>query len=188
MNNWHFSEDLDTIWDAGMVLEITGANKTFIMTRLNKLAGVLMIFMMLGSTATFAQAQQQAQQEQQQAEVTDAELTKFVQALQGVQMVAQQAQQKMMEMVQEEGMEFSRFNEIHQASVNPEVEVEATAEEKATHKKIIGELEAMQAGVQEQLEKFITDQGLSLERYEQIAMKVQSDTQLQQRIQQMLQG
>ena len=85
-------------------------------------------------------------------------------------------------------MEIPRFNEIHQATIDPETEVEATAEEKATHKKIIGELETMQAGVQQQMEKLITDQGLSLERYEQIAMSLQSDTELQQRIQQIIQG
>ncbi len=158
------------------------------MIRTNKLAGMLMFFMMLGSAATFAQSQQLPQQQQQQIEVTDAELTKFVEALKGVQMVTQQAQQKMMLMVQEEGVEIQRFNEIHQASLNPEVELETTPEEKAAHGKIIAKLEGMQAEVQQQLEKFIVEQGISLERYEQIARKLQSDTQLQQRIQQMLQG
>lgn len=158
------------------------------MIRVNKLAGLVMFFMMLGSTAVFAQQLPQPQQQQQATEVTDAELTKFVAALQGIQMVTQQAQQQMMQVVQEEGMEIPRFNEIHQATIDPETEVEATAEEKATHKKIIGELETMQAGVQQQMEKLITDQGLSLERYEQIAMSLQSDTELQQRIQQIIQG
>ena len=164
------------------------ANKIFNMTEVNKLAGALIVFLMLGSTATFAQEQQAPEQQQQSAEVTDAELTQFVQALQGVQQVAMEAQQKMMQLVKDEGMEFARFNEIHQASVDPEVEVEATPEEKATHEKIIGQFESMQAGLQQQLEEFISQQGLTLERYEQIAMRIQTDTQLQQRIQQMLQG
>lgn len=158
------------------------------MIRVNKLAGLVMAFMMLGSTAVFAQQLPPQQQQQQTVEVTDAELEKFVAALQGIQMVTQQAQQEMMEVVQKEGMEIPRFNEIHEATMNPEVEVEATTEEKATHKKIIGELETMQAGVQQQMEKLITDQGLSLEKYEQIAMQLQSDPALQQRIQQMIQG
>lgn len=159
------------------------------MIKLNRLAGLVMFFMMLGSTAIYAQTQQLPQQQQQsQTEVTDAELTKFVKALQGIQMVTQQAQQQMMQVVQKEGMEIPRFNEIHEATINPEVEVEATTKEKETHKKIIGELETMQASVQQQMEKLITDQGLSLEKYEQIAMRLQSDTQLQQRIQQMIQG
>lgn len=157
------------------------------MTRLNKLAGMLIVFMMLGSTAVFAQQLPQ-QQQQQQTEVSDADLKKFVAAVQQIQMVSQQAQQEMMQVVQEEGMEIPRFNEIHEATMNPEVEVEATTEEKDTHKKIIGELETMQAGVQQQIEKLITDQGLSLEKYEQIAMQLQSNPALQQRIQQMIQG
>lgn len=158
------------------------------MIRSNKWAGMVMFFMMLGSTAVFAQTQQQPQQQQQQTEITDAELTKFVKALQGMQMVTQQAQQEMMTLVQKEGMEIQRFNEIHEAAMNPEVKLEATPEEIAKHKEIIAQLETMQADVQQQLEKLITEQGLSLEKYEMIAMKLQSDTQLQQRIQQMLQG
>lgn len=157
------------------------------MIRSNKLAGLAMFFMMLGSTAVFAQ-QLPAQEQQQTVEVSDAELQKFVSALQGIQMVTQQAQQEMMQVVQKEGMEIQRFNEIHQATIDPNTELKATAEEKTQHKKIIGELETMQAGIQQQMEKLITDQGLSLERYEQIAMSLQNDTELQQRIQQMLQG
>lgn len=159
------------------------------MIKVNKLAGMLMGLMMLGSTAVIAQQlPPQQQQQQQQTEVSDADLEKFAAAVQQIQMVSQQAQQEMMQVVQEEGMEIPRFNEIHEATMNPEVEVEATTEEKATHKKIIGELETMQAGVQQKIEKLITDQGLSLEQYEQIAMKLQSDPALQQRIQQMIQG
>ncbi|NJW53116.1 DUF4168 domain-containing protein [Salinimicrobium oceani] len=149
---------------------------------------MIMFFLMIGSTASFAQTQPLPQAQQVQNEVTDAELAKFVKALQGIQMVTQKAQQEMIQIVQTEGMELQRFNEIHQASINPEVEVEATSEEKTTHKKIVGQLESMQAGIQQQMEKLITDQGLSLEKYEQIAMQLQSDTVLQQRIQQMLQG
>lgn len=163
------------------------------MIRSKKFTGMIMLFVMLASTATFAQGQQfpqeeQPQQEQSQTEVTNAELTKFVEALKGVQMVTQQAQQKLTQLVEKEGMEVKRFGEIHQASVNPEVEIDATSEEKATHKKIVGELETMQAEVKQQLEKLITDQGLTLERYEEIGMRLRTDAQLQQRIQQMLQG
>lgn len=156
--------------------------------RSNKWAGMVMFFMMLGSTAMFAQTQPETQQQQEQTEITDAELTKFVKALESIQMVTQQAQQEMIGVVQKEGMEIQRFNEIHQAAMNPEVELEATPEEITKHKEIIEQLETMQVNVQQQMEKLITDQGLSLEKYEQIAMKLQSDTQLQQRIQQMLQG
>ncbi|WP_029036633.1 DUF4168 domain-containing protein [Salinimicrobium xinjiangense] len=158
------------------------------MIRSNKLAGMIMFFMMLGSTAVFAQQLPQQQQQQEQTEVSDADLQKFVAAVQQIQVVSQQAQQEMMQVVQEEGMEIPRFNEIHEASMNPEVEVEVTAEEKAKHKEIIVQLEGMQADIQKQMEKLITDQGLSLEKYEQIAMRLQSDPALQQRIQQMIQG
>lgn len=158
------------------------------MIRSNRLAGLVMAFMMLGSTAVFAQQLPPQQQQQQTVEVSDAELEKFVAALQEIQTVSQQAQQEMMQVVEKEGMELQRFNEIHQAAMNPEVEVETTTEEKATHEKIVGELESMQSGIQQRMEKLITDQGFTVERYEQIAMSLQSDPALQQRVQQMIQG
>ncbi len=160
------------------------------MFRSKKLAGFLLTLTMMGGTAAFAQTPQlpQQQQQQQKVEVTDAELSKFAAAFQGIRVIGQQSQQEMMQVVQEEGMNVERFNEIHQASLDPQVEVEATTEEKAQHKSIISELEVMQASMQKQMEKVITEAGLSLERYEQIAMGLQADRELQQRLQKVLQG
>lgn len=160
------------------------------MFRSKKLAGFLLTVTMMGSTAVFAQTPQlpQQQQQQQKVEVTDAELNKFAKAFQGIRVIGQQSQQEMVQVVQDKGMKVERFNKIHDAALNPQVEVEATAEEKAQHKKIISELEGMQASMQEQMAKVITDAGLSLERYEQIAMGLQADRELQQRLQAVLQG
>lgn len=145
----------------------------------------------MGSAVVFAQTPQlpqQQQKQQQQVEVTDAELNKFAKAFQGIRVIGQQSQQEMMQVVQNEGMKVERFSKIHEATLNPQVEVEATAEEKEQHQKIISKLEVMQASIQEQMEKAITEAGLSLDRYEQIAMGLQSDLDLQQRLQKVLQG
>lgn len=159
------------------------------MFRSRKLAGFVLAVTMLGGTAVIAQTPQLPQQQQQQkVEVTDAELNKFAEAFQGIRVIGQQSQQEMMQVVEEKGMNVERFNEIHQATLNPQVEVEATTEEKTQHKNIISELEGMQASIQKQMEKVITDTGLTLERYEQIAMGLQSDSELQQRLQKVLQG
>ncbi len=159
------------------------------MFRSKKLAGFLLTVTMLGGTAVFAQTPQLPQQQQQQkVEVTDAELDKFAKAFQGIQVIGQQSQQEMMQVVQEEGMEVERFNQIHQATLNPQVEVEATTEEKEQHQNIVSELEVMQASMQKQMEKAIIASGLTLERYEQIGMGLQADRELQQRLQKVLQG
>ena len=159
------------------------------MIQFKKVAGFLFFVMSLGSFATFAQTPQLPQQQQQQkVEVSDSELTKFANAFQGIRMISQEAQQGMTAVVEEEGMNVQRFNEIHQASMNPEVEVEATEEELSNHKKIISELEKMQVSLQQKMEKVIQDQDLTLERYEQIAMGLQNDTELQERLKAEFQG
>lgn len=88
----------------------------------------------------------------------------------------------MIGIVQEEGMEIQRFNEIQQAAMNPEAEVEASETEMEQHQKIATKIEEVQMGYQSQMEKSITDSGLSMERYQQIATQLQTDTELQERL------
>lgn len=154
----------------------------------SKIAGFFFFFTVLGSTAVFAQAPQIPQQQQEKVEVSDTELTEFANAFKDIQMVTQEAQQKMSQVVQEKGMDIQRFSEIHEAELNPQVEVEVSAEEKELHQDITSELESMQGTFQKKMEDAISKQGLSLERYEQIAMGLQTDTELQERLKNILQG
>lgn len=162
--------------------------KKLIMFRSKKLAAFLLFFAVVGSTTVFAQTPQLPQQQQQKVEVSDAELSKFANAFQGIRMVNQEAQQEMAQVVSNGGLEIQRFNEIHQASLDPATELDATEEEKKQHQEILANLEPLQASFQEKLEKLVTDEGLTLERYEQIAMGIQTDPELQQRLQKELQG
>ena len=149
-----------------------------------KFAGFLLSLSILGGTATFAQTPQlpQQQQQQQKVEVSDAELEKFATAFQQVRAITMEAQQEMAGVVTKEGLEIQRFNEIHEATINPETEITATEEEKKKHQKIVSNLETIQAGVQVKLEKAVQDQGITPARYEQIAMGLQNDPALQERI------
>lgn len=155
-----------------------------------KIAAFFLFFTVLGSTAIFAQNQPlpQQQQQQQKVEVSDAELNKFAKAFQVIQEINMKAQQEMAEVVEKEGMEIERFNEVHEAAVNPEAEVSATEEEKEQHQKIITEFEAMQASFVGEMEKVIADSGLSTTRYEEIIMGIQSDQELQEKLKKALQG
>lgn len=158
------------------------------MFKSTKIAALFLGLILTGSTAVFAQAPQMPQQQQQTVEVSDNELTEFANAFKDIQVVTQEAQQAMSEVVQEKGMEVERFSEIHEASLNPQAEVEVTEEEQKLHEDITEELQNMQGKFQKKMEDAITKQGLSLERYEQIAMGVQADTKLQERLQALLQG
>lgn len=46
----------------------------------------------------------------------------------------------------------------------------------------------MQSEFQEEMESAISEEGLDVARYEKIAMALQTDTELQQRLQQLMQG
>ena len=160
------------------------------MIKSKKIAGLLFAFALLGSASVFAQNQQLPQQQQQTADidVSDEELSKFADAYQKIRMVNQQAQQEMAKKVEDSGFDIQRFNEIHQASLDPNTEVDATEDELTKHKEIVSEIEGMQGEFQKEMENAISEEGLDVARYEKIAMALQTDTELQQRLQQLMQG
>ncbi|HSI70852.1 MAG TPA: DUF4168 domain-containing protein [Gillisia sp.] len=156
-----------------------------------KFAAFFLFFTVLGSTAIFAQTPQQLPQQEQQmekVEVSEAELQKFANAFQAITAIGQQAQQEMAGVVENKGMELQRFNEVHQASLDPQAEVTVTSEEQEQHQEIITELETMQVEFQGEMAKVITEVGLTPERYEQIAMGLQYDEELQNRLRAVLQS
>ena len=153
------------------------------MFKSKKISNSLLTISLFGSLTIFAQSPQlPQQQQQQQVEVSDAELEKFATAFEQVRVISMEAQQEMAGVVTNEGMEIQRFTEIHEATLNPEVEVTATEEEKKQHQKIVSGLEAIQADVQGKMEKVVQDQGITPARYEQIAMGIQNDQALRERL------
>lgn len=141
--------------------------------RTKKIAGLL-LFLIFSTTAVMAQAEQK--------EVTDAELSKFATTFQKMRMMNQKAQQQMTAVIEDEGIEIKRFNEIHQATMDPAVEVDASKEEQEKYEVIIAEIERLQPGFQKKMQELVAESGLSMERYEQIATKLQTDPQLQERL------
>ena len=123
---------------------------------------------------------------QEQVEVTDAELNKIASAFQGIQKVNMEAQQEVIKKVEESGFDANRFNELYQASASPEKTANASDEEKERFGKVMNEIQQMQAGFTEKIEEIISNEGMSIERYQTIAMALQSDTELQGRLRTML--
>lgn len=158
------------------------------MLRLKRIVTSLFFTAVLGSFTAVAQTPQQMAPQQQQVEVNDEELTNFANAYQGITVINQKAQQEMVKVVEDSGFDVKRFNEIHQASLDPNKEIEVSSEEKAKHKEVVSEIEGMQSEFQADMEEVIKEQGLSVERYEQLAMALQQDTALQQRLQKLMQG
>ena len=149
---------------------------------------VLGIVLMAGTA--MAQGQMQQMQNNQAADsVSDEELQKFVKTTQELQSIQQGIQEKVQAMVSEEDMEFQRFQQIMMSRQNPQMadQVEVTKEEEATIKKIQPELQKVSQEAQQKQLTVIEEQGLSPQRFQQIAQAVQSDQQMMQRFQQMSQ-
>lgn len=153
--------------------------------KLKKVLGSLLVVFALGTVTATAQTPQ-TPAPAQQIDVTDAELTEFAQIFQQVRVVNQQAQQEMIQVVQEEDFELQRFNEIHQAKMNPQKEAELTEEEEKKYALVVAELETIQPKFQKKMESIITESDLSMERYQQLAMALRSNPELQKRLQEMM--
>lgn len=146
----------------------------------NKFKTFLICFLMLGAAA-FAQVT-----EQSQIKVTDDELSKIATIFQGLQTINQEGQQEMAKAVEASGFEMDRFNEMYEASQSPDKDIEATADEKQKYGTVINDLQKIQAGLQKEMEVVITNGGLSMERYQQVATAFQTDQELQARLQAVL--
>ena len=142
-----------------------------------------LLFVFAVGTASVAAQNTTMPQQQEKIEVSDAELTEFAEVFQKMRMMNQKVQQEMMAVVQGEELELQRFNEIHQANMDPNKDIETTQEEDKKYKAVVAELEVIQPEFQKKMQEVIAESDLSMERYQQLAMALRSDAELQQRLQ-----
>ncbi|MFW5877875.1 MAG: DUF4168 domain-containing protein [bacterium] len=137
---------------------------------------VIILFFVPG---VFAQAEQ---------EISDKEMKQFATIIQEVAAINQQTQQKMISTLEEEGFEVQRFNEIIQAQQDPTKEIELKEGEKKKFEDANRKLGEIQDKAQVKMEEKIVDEGLTVNRYQEIAALVQSNPELQQKLQEYLPG
>lgn len=143
---------------------------------------------LVAGTATFAQTPQLPQtQESQQVNISDAELEKFAQTVQALQIAEQESQKKMIAVVEAQDLDIEKFNEIHQAKMQ-NLEVTASEADQKKHDQAVDKLEEMQPEIMKMMETIIITEGLTMERFQQIAAAMQSSPELQQRLQQLMMG
>jgi len=152
---------------------------------MKKFFSSLLFVVAVGTASVTAQSTTMPQQ-QEKIEVSDAELSQFAEVFQKMRMMNQEAQKEMMAVVQEEEFELQRFNEIHQAEMDPKKEIETTEVEDKKYKAVVSELQEMQPELQKKMQEVISGSDLSMERYQQLAMALRSDAELQQRLQEMM--
>lgn len=144
------------------------------MNTLIKQSKKLVLAFLLLSTAAFAQE-----------EVSDTELGNFANAIVSIQSINMEAQNTMMEVVTESGISLDRFNELYGASMeeNEEVLSSMTAEESEKFDSVMARFEAMYAVFEKNMEAAIVKENITIERFETIAEKMETDMALQARLQ-----
>lgn len=154
----------------------------------NLISGVFLLGVFATTTVNAQSAPMPQAPKQQKVDVKDAELEKYAEVFQQMRMVQQEAQKEMIQVVENENIELKRFNEIHQASMNPNAEVETTPEEDKKYKAVVAELQTLQPKFQKEMEEVIANSDMTMERYQQLAMALRTDTDLQQRLQKIMQS
>src|SRR6056297_1753714 len=131
---------------------------------------VLGILLMAGSA--FAQGQQMQQMQNAQADsVSDKELEKFVETAQDLRSIQENIQSEVQGMVQEEDMTFQRFQQIMMSKQNPQMakKVEVTDDEEAVIKELQPKLQKIQQEANQKQMSAIQENGLTPQRFQQIA-------------------
>ncbi|MFO8055140.1 MAG: DUF4168 domain-containing protein [Bacteroidales bacterium] len=147
-------------------------------TNLKAISGILV--MLLFSLPLFAQVGME-QQGQQDDEITDEDLKKFAKVSEDLDKMQEESNAEMEEIIKKNGMELQRFNEIMQAKRSgQEVEMEDGEEEK--FQKINQELQEYQQGNQQKAVDVLDKRDLSQQKYMAIRQKLQTDKELQQRL------
>jgi len=143
---------------------------------INKTMKSLFVVFFIATSAAFAQEN-----------VSDTELKQFAEAFTAIQEVNQRAQTEMINVVEQAGFDLVRFNELFEASQNPNLETTAaTPEETKKFESVLARMEAMQGVFQKQMEDAVAKKGITVERFEQVGNALENDTVLQQRFQAMM--
>ncbi|MCA1746251.1 MAG: DUF4168 domain-containing protein, partial [Bacteroidales bacterium] len=117
--------------------------------------------------------------QQQTSEVSNEEVKQFASSLQKAQQVNQESQQKMVGAIENEGLDVQRFNEIQQAQQDPNQDAGVSEKEMATYEAAMRQLQVIQNEAQQEMQEKIIEEGLTIERYQEIMSMVQSDVNLQ---------
>jgi predicted ribosome quality control (RQC) complex YloA/Tae2 family protein len=147
----------------------------------NKFFGVLFVIT-IGISGAFAQMPQQMP-EQQSSDVSENELEQFAQAFKEIQVIDYQVQMEMLNTVQEEGIDVDRFNEFLAAQQNPAQPFNASEEELQQFISAYQEIEEIQQQALQQMQNSIEEHELTLERYQEIAMTIQANPELLEKLQ-----
>lgn len=126
-----------------------------------------------------------------QTEVSDEELENFLEVSSELQEIQMGSQQEMIAVVEEEGLTVEKYNTIAEAEQmgQPTDELEdISSEDLENYVEASTQIAEMEEELEPQLEEIITENGMEMDRFQEINRALQQDPALQQRIQQMMQN
>lgn len=147
------------------------------MTAIKKTINSFLLIILVSGTVALAQEAQQ---------VSDEEMKQFASSIQQVEIVNQEAQIEMGEAVQKEGLEVQRYNEMQQAAQDPNQEIDATEEELQKYETATQELAEIHTRSQQKMQDKIIEEGLTVNRYQEIASIIRDDPELQEKLREYL--
>lgn len=159
-----------------------------------KSLSIALIAILFGAGSLFAQVQQQQQMPPQQpdlptsADVSDEEIEQVASAINDLEPIQSEAQEKIQEAVEEEDITFERFQQMMMAMQNPQMadQVNVTDEEMAKLQELQPALMEIQSEADEKMMAKIEENGLSVDRYQNIVMGAQQDEELRSRVEELL--
>lgn len=136
-----------------------------------------------------AQFEMPEQEAPPQIEVSDEELELFIDASMNAQSVQAESQQEMISIVDEEGIEVNTYNQIIQAQQTGQSmeDIDVSAEDIEKFERANEQIQEIEEQMERQLTEAIEEEGMEMERFQEINMAIQQDPSLQQRVQQMIQ-
>ena len=152
------------------------------MRKINSAMILLLVFTLFPGTLLATEKQEIQKENVLQQEITDAELQKFATAFLGMRQVDENARLEISQMIKDHGMEIERFNEIYQAKMDPSAELDLSEQVEKKYQEISEQIQQMQNEYGKEKENTITDAGMTVERFQQIATQVQNDPELKKRL------
>lgn len=134
---------------------------------------------------------QQMQQQQPAAatDVTDEELDQFVNASTAAQQIQMESQQEMITIVENEGLAVETYNQIAEGKQMGQTddEINVTAEDLERYDRASESIAEVERDIETDLTTAIENEGMEMERFQEINIAIQQDPELQQRVQEKMQ-
>lgn len=121
-----------------------------------------------------------------QVDVSQEELEQFAAALENVQSIRQEMVQNTQGAVADSSLEESRFQELYRADQGgPAPSQEASDQERAAYDEVMQEIQQIQQQSNQEMVQAVRDEGLEVQRFNQIAQAIQQSSELQERFQEL---